>query len=178
MLQFVHIMTILTTSNINSPIGKLTLIYDNQKLCALEYPEYHDRMSQLLKKRYGDFTLEKAAPSNIITEKLQKYFLGDITSIIDISTSISGTSFQQEVWKSLQNIPAGTTSNYKEIAVNIKKPHAARAVGYANSLNPIAIVIPCHRVISANGKINGYAGGTERKKWLLQHEHEHKLLDS
>jgi methylated-DNA-[protein]-cysteine S-methyltransferase len=89
---------------------------------------------------------------------------------IIIPVNGGGTEFQQQVWQMLQTIPLGTTISYGELATKIGKPTAARAVGMANSLNPVAIVVPCHRVIGAKAKLTGYAGGIDRKQWLLQHE--------
>jgi methylated-DNA-[protein]-cysteine S-methyltransferase len=87
-----------------------------------------------------------------------------------VSLELKGSPFELKVWNQLKIIPYGKTYAYSELASNIGKPGAARAVGQANSRNPISIIIPCHRVISADGSINGYAGGVWRKKWLLNHE--------
>jgi len=81
-----------------------------------------------------------------------------------------GTPFQREVWRSLRNIPCGTTVSYAEVAEQIGRPAAVRAVGLANGSNPVGVVVPCHRVIGANGSLTGYGGGIERKFWLLKHE--------
>jgi methylated-DNA-[protein]-cysteine S-methyltransferase len=93
-----------------------------------------------------------------------------VTSLENIAVNAGGTDFQQLVWQELQKIPVGTTLTYGELATNLGKPHASRAVGMANSLNPVAIVVPCHRVIGAKAKLTGYAGGLDRKQWLLTHE--------
>jgi methylated-DNA-[protein]-cysteine S-methyltransferase len=94
----------------------------------------------------------------------------DYASVQDIKLDAGGTDFQQLVWQELRQIPVGKTITYGELAVRVGKPTAARAVGMANSLNPIAIVVPCHRVIGAQSKLTGYAGGLTRKQWLLAHE--------
>ncbi|WP_179198046.1 methylated-DNA--[protein]-cysteine S-methyltransferase [Nostoc sp. T09] len=92
------------------------------------------------------------------------------TSLDDIPVSTGGTLFQEQVWLALRNIPWGNTISYGELAARIGKPTAYRAVGMANSLNPVAIALPCHRVVGANAALTGYAGGLERKRWLLAHE--------
>ncbi len=95
---------------------------------------------------------------------------GDFLAFNAVNIALTGTEFQQEVWQNLRTIPAGTTMSYGELARDIGRPKAARAVGYANSLNPIALVLPCHRVIGQNGSLTGFAGGLGRKGWLLTHE--------
>lgn len=101
---------------------------------------------------------------------LEAYFDGDIAAIEELAARPQGTEFQRQVWAALRKIPAGATASYGEIAAQIGQKNAARAVGMANNRNPIAIVIPCHRVIGANGALIGYGGGLERKLWLLRHE--------
>ncbi len=126
-------------------------------------------MMKLLHKRYRSFELvESKLPE--FSSKIRAYLDGDYGSLEDIPLNAGGTDFQQLVWQNLRTIPVGSTASYGQIAANLGKPTAARAVGMANSLNPIGIVVPCHRVIGASGKLTGYAGGLERKQWLLQHE--------
>jgi methylated-DNA-[protein]-cysteine S-methyltransferase len=95
---------------------------------------------------------------------------GDIASLDGIPTESDGTPFQREVWAALRQIPAGETWSYGRLAAHIGRPAAVRAVGLANGANPIGVVVPCHRVIGASGGLTGYAGGLERKRWLLAHE--------
>ena len=102
-------------------------------------------------------------------EQLLAYFAGDLEEF-SLPLSPAGTAFQRRVWAELTRIPYGTTISYAQLARRIGKPSAARAVGAANSKNPIAIVVPCHRVIGAAGALTGYAGGLDRKRWLLEHE--------
>jgi methylated-DNA-[protein]-cysteine S-methyltransferase len=101
---------------------------------------------------------------------LQRYFDGDITVIDTIRVTFSGTLFQTKVWSALRTIPGGTTLSYGALAARIGAPKAARAVGLANGSNPIALVVPCHRVIGSDGTLTGYGGGLPRKRWLLDHE--------
>ncbi len=121
------------------------------------------------------FTKEKATSKQAdlflfkVKEELEEYFSGQRKEF-DIPLAPQGTDFQKKVWKALQNINYGTTASYKEIAQKINNPKAVRAVGMANNQNPIAIIIPCHRVIGSNGKLVGYAGGLELKQKLLELE--------
>jgi methylated-DNA-[protein]-cysteine S-methyltransferase len=101
---------------------------------------------------------------------LEAYFAGDLAALDGVTTRTAGTEFQQQVWAALRTIPVGATASYGEIAAQIGQKGAARAVGAANNRNPVAIVIPCHRVIGANGALVGYGGGLERKLLLLRHE--------
>jgi methylated-DNA-[protein]-cysteine S-methyltransferase len=101
---------------------------------------------------------------------LQAYFEGDLDAITRLPTATNGTDFQRAVWDALRRIPVGHTISYGALALQIGRPTATRAVGLANGANPIAIVIPCHRVIGANASLTGYGGGLDRKRWLLAHE--------
>lgn len=112
---------------------------------------------------------EKKAPKEI-TGALLSYFDGDLGAILNLRTALPGTPFQRAVWTQLCQIPAGVTCNYGDIARRLGNPGAMRAVGMANNANPIALVVPCHRVIGANGKMVGYGSGVRRKEWLLRHE--------
>lgn len=105
-----------------------------------------------------------------VHEALRAYFQGEVGALDRIAVGASGTSFQQRVWAALRHIPPGETASYAEIAAAIGAPNASRAVGSANASNPIGIIVPCHRVVRSDGTIGGYAGGVERKRWLLAHE--------
>jgi methylated-DNA-[protein]-cysteine S-methyltransferase len=98
------------------------------------------------------------------------YFAGDLSAIERLAVVTGGTDFQREVWAALRRIPAGRTLSYGALATQLGRPKAVRAVGLANGANPIGIVVPCHRVIGADGSLTGYGGGLERKRWLLAHE--------
>ena len=109
-------------------------------------------------------------PSGIFA-RLGAYFAGDLAAIADVPVRFDrGTSFQREVWNALREIPVGETISYAGLARRVGRPSAFRAVGSANGRNPIGIVVPCHRVIAADGTLGGYAGGLDRKRWLLAHE--------
>jgi methylated-DNA-[protein]-cysteine S-methyltransferase len=105
-----------------------------------------------------------------VSRLIRSYLAGDVSCIDSIPINAGGTPFQQQVWSALRVIPPGTVMTYGEMAEKLGKPTAYRAVGMTNALNPIAIVVPCHRLVGANGSLTGYAGGLERKRWLLAHE--------
>jgi methylated-DNA-[protein]-cysteine S-methyltransferase len=105
-----------------------------------------------------------------VFDKLAAFFAGDAHAIDDIAVETGGADFQRDVWSALREIPAGETWTYGQLAKHIGRPAAVRAVGLANGSNPVGVVVPCHRVIGASGALTGYAGGLERKAWLLNHE--------
>jgi O-6-methylguanine DNA methyltransferase len=155
-----------------SPEFPLLIVTDQSgALRALDYADYEKRMRRLLGLHYGEYELKNAAAPRSITDSLDAYFAGDLSALADMRVQTGGTSFQKDVWQALRQIPAGETRTYGQIAHAIGSPTASRAVGAANGSNPVAIVVPCHRVIGSNGTLTGYAGGLARKQWLLQHEH-------
>jgi methylated-DNA-[protein]-cysteine S-methyltransferase len=160
----------LLIDRLKSPIGTIWIVSDGEHLCALDFADYESRMMKLLYQRYQSIeTIETTDPQGF-SSKIAAYLDGNYASLDDIPVRAGGSNFQQLVWQSLRKIPVGTTIAYGELASKLGKPTAARAVGMANSLNPIAIVVPCHRVIGAKAKLTGYAGGLDRKQWLLKHE--------
>jgi O-6-methylguanine DNA methyltransferase len=161
----------LTLAHYAAPFADLLIVTDSDGvLRALDFSDYAARMQRLLARHYGAFNLvEGDAPAELVSA-LDAYFAGDLAALDDIAVATAGSDFQRQVWTALRAIPAGTTSGYGALAARIGKPGAARAVGLANGLNPIGIVVPCHRVIGASGALTGYAGGVERKRWLLAHE--------
>lgn len=154
----------------DTPIGEVITVFDGGVLCALDYGDYMIRMHQLLHNRYKAYELIEAQDASGIDAKLAAYFAGDLTALDDIPVTLGGTDFQQQCWLALRDIPAGEMRTYGEQAAMLGRPKASRAVGGANGKNPIALVLPCHRVVGANGKLTGYAGGLWRKEWLLKHE--------
>ena len=163
-------MTALLTDTLESPIGRLVLVFDAGRLCALDYADSHKRMTRLLQRRYDQFRLCTASKPLGVIQQLRAYLGGKLDAIDSIQVDPGGTTFQQTVWEALRIIPPGTTRTYRDVAEQIGRPNAWRAVGRANALNPISIVLPCHRLIGTNGALTGYAGGLERKHWLLRHE--------
>jgi methylated-DNA-[protein]-cysteine S-methyltransferase len=147
----------------DSPVGRLRLVADGDALVAV-YMEDHAGAPELAASDgRGDALLERAR------RQLAEWFAGERT-VFDLPLRPGGTPFQLEVWRALAEIPFGETRTYGEIAARLGRPSAARAVGAANGRNPVSIVVPCHRVIGAGGALTGYAGGLERKRWLLGHE--------
>ncbi len=163
-------MKTLFIDRIDSPIGTILLVVDDNKLCSLDYEEYEQRMMTLLERRYGSVQLLPKPDPEGFSTRIRSYLEGDFNALDDIAVSTGGTLFQQQVWSTLRTIPVGMTVTYGELAAQVGKPTAYRAVGATNALNPIAIVLPCHRVVGANASLTGYAGGLERKRWLLEHE--------
>jgi methylated-DNA-[protein]-cysteine S-methyltransferase len=108
-----------------------------------------------------------------ITDALDAYFAGDVWALDGLPTDSGGSPFQRAVWKALRTVPAGAPVSYGWIAAAIDRPDACRAVGAANGANPVAVVVPCHRVIGADGRLTGFGGGLDRKLWLLRHEERH-----
>jgi methylated-DNA-[protein]-cysteine S-methyltransferase len=143
---------------------------DDGVLRALEFEDLESRMPRLLREHYHDYTLQDGAAPVSLIRALDAYFHGDMQALEDIPTATGGTPFQREVWKGLRTIPPGATVSYGQLAANIGRPGSARAVGAANGANPIPIVVPCHRVIGANGTLIGFSSGLHRKRWLLDHE--------
>jgi len=160
----------LQLDHIDSPIGTILIVVDGEQLCSLDFADYEQRMMTLLLRRYGPIRLAQTIDPCGFSSHIRDYFAGDYRCLDAIPVSTGGTAFQQQVWSILRTIPPGTTINYGEIAAKLGKPAAYRAVGGANALNPIPIVLPCHRVIGADASLIGYGGGIERKRWLLQHE--------
>ena len=154
-----------------TPIGIALLITDAEgALRALDWEDYEHRMRELLRLHYGLVDLsDQPAPAAMRTA-LSDYFDGDLGQLSDIAWRIAGTPFQQKVWNALAQIPAGTTMSYGALAARIDTPKAIRAVGHANGSNPISVVLPCHRLIGADGSLVKYGGGLARKRWLLRHE--------
>lgn len=160
---------------LESAIGTLLLIHDREShLRALDFHDFESRMRRLLRFHYGaegtDFAVEDRATPAPIRRAIDDYFLGDLHAIDSIPVKTGGTAFQREVWTALRTIEAGSTLSYAALARRLGRPKSVRAVGSANGANPIAIVVPCHRVIGTDGSLSGYGGGIGRKHWLLSHE--------
>jgi methylated-DNA-[protein]-cysteine S-methyltransferase len=161
--------------HIPSPIGTLLIVYDRDaRLRALDFEDHEPRMRRLLRLHYGqdghNFVVKDGRVPKVIKQALAAYFAGDLTAVDRIAVATSGTGFQRDVWAALRQIAPGTTLSYGALAKAIGRPKAVRAVGLANGTNPIAIVVPCHRVIGADMSLTGYGGGIDRKRWLLNHE--------
>lgn len=154
-----------------TPIGIALLVTDaDGALRALDWNDYEHRMRELLRLHHGAVDLVDRPAPTAMKVALSDYFEGDLGQLSSIEWRIAGTPFQQKVWTALAKIPAGTTMSYGALAAKIDMPKAIRAVGHANGSNPISVVLPCHRLIGADGSLVKYGGGLERKRWLLRHE--------
>jgi O-6-methylguanine DNA methyltransferase len=160
----------LSFEKITSPLGTVLLVSDGEVLRGLDFDEFAPRLDRLLNRQYGEVELAEGLVPRSIVAAIRAYFDGAIDAVERVSVATGGTAFQRAVWAALRTIPAGTTWSYGALAARIGKPNAMRAVGLANGANPIAIVVPCHRVIGADGSLTGYGGGMDRKRWLLNHE--------
>ncbi len=156
---------------LTTPIGIALLVTDAEGvLRALDWEDYEPRMRELLRLHYGVVDLSDQPAPAAMRAALSGYFDGDLGQLSGIAWRIAGTPFQQKVWTALAQIPAGTTMSYGALAARIDTPTAIRAVGHANGSNPISVVLPCHRLIGADGSLVKYGGGLQRKRWLLRHE--------
>lgn len=161
-------------AKVPSPIGALHLILDDaDRLRALDFDGFENRMHRLLGRHYGAVELVDGAAPAALADAIAAYFAGNLTALEGVATETNGTPFQRTTWAALRTIPPGETLSYGALAARIGSPKASRAVGLANGANPVAIVVPCHRVIGAGGSLTGFGGGIERKRWLLAHEAAH-----
>ena len=153
---------------IESPIGPLTLAERGARVCLLHFGADEPAIDRMFDRWYpGEPRDRQSIPSASV---LARYFDGEIAALDGIPVELNGTAFQKNVWQALRRIPHGTTISYSELARRVGEPSAVRAVGTANGANPVALIVPCHRVIGANGHLTGYGGGLDRKQWLLVHE--------
>jgi methylated-DNA-[protein]-cysteine S-methyltransferase len=154
-----------------TPIGEIDVVTDAEgRLRVLEFHDEPQRLARALRLHHRDQPVETGAAPAAVREGLAAYFTGELGALKAIPWTIGGTAFQRQVWTTLTEIPLGEATTYARLAARIGRPTAMRAVGAANGANPIAIVVPCHRVIGADGSLTGYGGGIARKRWLLAHE--------
>ena len=148
---------------LSTPIGDVIVWGDGEGVSGLEFTDLFRATDVRTRCKRDDAAFESVAT------QLAAYFAGELTTF-DVPLAISGTPFQQRVWTALRAIPFGSTTTYGTLAAQLGVPRATRAVGAANGRNPISIIIPCHRLIGADGSLTGYGGGMHRKQWLLAHE--------
>ena len=162
---------IFLAGDLDSPLGTLRVVTDeHDRLVALEFDGHEERMRRLLTLHHGAVVLRSRRPPRAIADALAAFFAGRYGAVDKLHTNPGGTDFQRRVWSALRGIAPGKTESYGVLATRIGCPGGSRAVGRANGQNPIAIVVPCHRVLGADGTLTGYGGGVERKAWLLAHE--------
>ncbi len=156
---------------LNSPLGTILLVTDDAAAVrSLDFADHEPRLHRLLRIHYGEVPLQAGPAPAEVRQALDDWFAGDLAALDSLQVTTGGTAFQQDVWRLLRVVPAGTTRTYGQLAAQLGRPSASRAVGAANGANPVSIIVPCHRVVGANGDLTGYAGGVLRKRWLLDHE--------
>jgi O-6-methylguanine DNA methyltransferase len=171
---------ILSRATIETPLGPMLALASDAGLCALEFTGPRKRLTRLDARLKHHFP-----PHDIVDDEdrvierarrwLHDYFAGERADVSDLPLDMHGAIFERRVWRALLAIPPGETRSYGSLAKVLGNPDAARAVGMANGANPIAIIVPCHRVIGASGSLTGYGGGLQRKTWLLDHERRWRL---
>jgi methylated-DNA-[protein]-cysteine S-methyltransferase len=154
-------------TTVRSPVGPLTIAARQDRLCVLHFGAATETVTALMGRWYKGETVRSCADPAGVVSGLSRYFCGNLAALDTIEVALNGTPFQMRVWQALRSVRAGTTASYAELARRVGAPAAVRAVGAANGANPVAIVVPCHRIIGTNGKLTGYGGGIERKRWLL-----------
>ena len=161
----------LTVDRFDTPIGVALLATDEDgALRAFDWSDHEPRLRALMGRYNPGVLIDTGAAPTRMRSELTAYFDGDLAAIERIPWRTCGTAFQLSCWRALCDIPVGTTASYGQQAARIGRPTAVRAVGLANGANPVGLVVPCHRVIGANGTLTGYGGGLHRKRWLLRHE--------
>ncbi|WP_367617645.1 methylated-DNA--[protein]-cysteine S-methyltransferase [Salirhabdus salicampi] len=174
--------SLLFVDAIETPIGPLTIVVSDEKVCFINYGSL-DQTRPLVKRwakahLLGERLLrEENSILQMAKQQLHEYFQKERTSF-NLPYALHGTTFQRKVWEALQTVPYGETCSYKDIAIKIQSPKAVRAVGGAVNRNPLAIIIPCHRVIGSNGALVGYNGGLDKKKTLLKLEDVQQFIKS
>ena len=162
--------TPLILEEIDTPVGPLALVLDGEKLVAAGFTDEPPRMTRTLRQLRAAPGLVPASAPTAAGRAIRDYFAGDLQRLDDVEVSQAGTPFERAVWGELRRIPCGETRAYRDVARAVGRPKAVRAVGAANGKNPVALVVPCHRVVGADGSLTGYGGGLHRKRWLLAHE--------
>lgn len=153
------------------PVGPVLLVSDGRSLVALDFDAPEERLTRLMHARFGPgVALQDADDPQGFASAVRAYFAGNPAALDGVPADGGGSPFQRLVWTALREIPAGETRSYGDIAARIGRPGAARAVGLANSRNPVNLAVPCHRVVGSFGNLTGYGGGIERKRWLLAFE--------
>ena len=160
-------------SQLESPLGGMLLVTDAKRAVrALDFADHRAHLQRGLREHYGSVELGEIPAPVEIASALARYFAGALDAVDALCTETAGSPLQRQIWAALREIPAGTTTSYGKLAkaLGFDDPRAAIDIGAANGANPIAIIVPCHRVIASNGDLKGYAWGLHRKRWLLEHE--------
>ena len=169
----------LTETKLDSPVGLLRLVATDAGLCRIAFDSSSAELARELERKFGNVRVAESEGRRAVLDRsrraLDRYFSGSPEDFGGLALDAGGTEFQRNVWKALTRIPLGETRSYGEIASAIRRPRAVRAVGSANRVNPLPVVVPCHRVIGSDGGLGGYAGRADRKEWLLRHEARFRL---
>ena len=164
-------MTTLEIARHPTPLGNVRMALHEGALCALAFEDAQPPLPWMLERRFGRFVSgEPSVGASRVARALAAYFSGDLCQLDALGVDPGGSEFQRAVWSARRAVPAGETVSYAALARGIGRPDAARAVGAACGANPIWLVVPCHRAIGSDGRLVGYAGGLQRKGWLLRHE--------
>lgn len=166
-------MTTIDCATIPTPVGPVVLFARGDALVGLEFADHPERARMLharLRRHLGEFTIRAARDPAGAATRIAAYFAGDLQALDRQPVELLGTRFERAVWDQLRRIPSGTTISYREMAARVGSPGGSRAAGQANGRNPVALFVPCHRVIAADGSLGGYGGGLDRKRRLLEHE--------
>lgn len=158
----------LIKSQFETPVGALTILHGDATVYICEFTDHHDRVDRQISRYHANDPIEEGPLCSTLNGAFTCYFAGETDALNTLRVGARGTQFQHRVWEYLRSIPTGKTMSYGDMAKDLSS--APRAVGQANGRNPVALIQPCHRVIGANGKLTGYAGGLNRKEWLLKHE--------
>jgi methylated-DNA-[protein]-cysteine S-methyltransferase len=164
--------TTVRTTTLDTPAGAVRVAVaddgDRERVVALAFADHFDRVSARVRARFAD--ADWVEGDSAAADAVRRYLGGDLGAIDGVEVDATGTPFQQRVWEALRAIPAGETRSYADLAAAVGSPGAVRAVGTANGANPVWLVVPCHRVVRSDGSVGGYGGGSDRKRWLLEHE--------
>lgn len=159
-----------TIATLDTPIGPLRIVADARgALRMVEFADQPDRVDRWLRRA----DVGPVAPGDVpaaVAAAFSAYFSGDVAALARVPVRLDGSAFQTAMWSALRTIAPGSTSSYGAFAAQLGRPRAARAIGHANGANPLSIVVPCHRLVGADGSLVNYGGGLERKRWLLDHE--------
>ena len=168
----------LELGEIDTPLGTLRCARSSGRVVGLAFADRWPALERALARRLGEIELCATSGGDDLCARLGAYFDGDLSTLDGVEVELVGTAFQRRVWTALRSVPAGATISYGALARALGRATAVRAVGAANGANPVWLVVPCHRAIGSDGRLVGYGGGIERKRWLLAHESRYSALAS
>jgi O-6-methylguanine DNA methyltransferase len=167
---------VLTTAEIKTPLGKLQAVASKRGLSALEFvkPDRQRLLKDRLERWFPESSLHQGVSPHLTAARdwLDAYFAGDFAALPTVEIDSRGTEFERRVWREMRRLKLGTTISYAALAARAGSPQGHRAAGNASRRNPIALIVPCHRVVGSGGQLTGYGGGLEHKRWLLNHEQQ------